>query len=446
MASSASDSAASIPSKDLKNALSPMASQWRELGVQFGFRESDLDGIQQSHPAGGVNQWLRSMLEAKIDSCPGFSWNDVLAALETLGQCTLAEHIRRTFCISHSPTAPAAGMSSPSFSSLSLSFTLHPRPPSLHLPHPSLSHTPSVYALHSMHNIVLNTHRNEVEVHKRQYIVGLKYQRDIYYHIPGLHIGSSSALSELMEENDVRLRDEFADLLVQACKQFEALVTPEAFRTYTRTVFVPAPFISTAVSIREMVGALTDHGRWNYLHYRSLLRLVRRFDRNRELEERCRKYEKSVAHFKFTTRIKDWIVKRNITNDSSQQSKLLPVEYSRLSAKVKINVTDERLGYVMKLWNSIAEHLFELPDLDAVLHNMKEECLLVTWLIPNSNELRDRIRENAPHCSSFFDQHRILYCLLDNECLYKSHVSSLICVRIVSLSISFCIYACMYII
>lgn len=222
----------------------------------------------------------------------------------------------------------------------------------------------------------------------------------------------------------MRLREEFADLVVQACRHFESTVRPEEFKTYARTIFVPAPFISAAVSVREMVDAITDHGRWNYLHYRSLLRVIKRYDHGGKLKERCCKYEASVAQFKLTTRIKDWIVKRNIEKHAPQQLKLLPAEYSKLSAKVKINITNETLSYVIQLWNHIAKDLVGLPDLDAVLHDMKEECLLVTWLIPNSDEVKTCIRRKAPISSAFFDQHRIQYCQLDNEYLYKSQVCS----------------------
>ena len=87
-----------IPLKDLKNALAPVAGMWRQLGVQFGFTEIELSAIQQEHPGGGVSQWLSSMLSAKLENTPGFSWSDVLSVLENLELHVQAAHIRVTHC------------------------------------------------------------------------------------------------------------------------------------------------------------------------------------------------------------------------------------------------------------------------------------------------------------------------------------------------------------
>ena len=66
--------------------------------MQFGFTENELDAIQAENPVGSVRQWLSSMLNAKLNNFAGFSWNDVISALEALGQSAVAVEVRQKFC------------------------------------------------------------------------------------------------------------------------------------------------------------------------------------------------------------------------------------------------------------------------------------------------------------------------------------------------------------
>lgn len=221
----------------------------------------------------------------------------------------------------------------------------------------------------------------------------------------------------MTEENEYRLKNEFADLLEESCTYIESNVKPDVFRTYLRTIFTPALHI-LGNTVREMFAV---HSHWNYLHYRSLLLMIRNFDKDGKMHGKCHKYHQSVAKFTFTTRVTDWITQRNLETAQGPQPPLQ--EYSKLTVKVNINITDAMLGYVIGLWTEIAEQLFRLPDLDAVLHDMKEQCLLITWLIPRSDNLQSRIKHNAPNSTSFFEQRKIQYCVLNNEQIYKSQVT-----------------------
>jgi len=86
-------SESSISHLDLVNALEPISSQWRQLGIQFRFTENDLDGIKQNSPHGGVEEWMSTMLDRKLRSTPGFGWDNIVEALRNIGCAALAEHI-----------------------------------------------------------------------------------------------------------------------------------------------------------------------------------------------------------------------------------------------------------------------------------------------------------------------------------------------------------------
>ena len=245
-----------------------------------------------------------------------------------------------------------------------------------------------------------------------------------YYAHDYLSSDSNRALAELIEENDSRLRDEFAALLEHTCSKLEAKISPSTFRTYAKVLFAPAKFISNRASIREIFDAITDHQRWNYLRYRSLLRILQRYKiDDTETRRISHDYEQSVAHFIFTTKVKDWIKKREyFQRMNSRKRRLKAGEYSELTVKLDIGVTEATLRYVDELWTTISEQLFQLPDLDAVLHDIKEGCILVTWRVPNSEEFKIEIRQKTLSNSEFFMERNIKYLGLDEEYFYISKV------------------------
>ena len=232
------------------------------------------------------------------------------------------------------------------------------------------------------------------------------------------------AVTEMVKIKESELKSEFAVLVEQACTCIEAnRVEPHVFRSYARTIFAPALHI-IGDDIREMFDLITAHCHWGYLHYRSLLEMVKKFDYDRQLHETLHQYKESVANFTFATRITDWIVAKNLrpTQSNNPPPPLEPSQYIELTVKVDINITDRMMTYVVGLWEEVAEQLLRLPNLDAVLHGIREECLLITWHLPNSEKLKALIRDRASQGTSFFEGHMIKYCLLDNEQIYMAKV------------------------
>ena len=78
--------------------LEPVASDWRPLGVKFGFSESQLDAIENDHPHGDVMQCLRSMLDRKMKQSTGLKWSDIVLALGKIGLGVSAEAIEKKYC------------------------------------------------------------------------------------------------------------------------------------------------------------------------------------------------------------------------------------------------------------------------------------------------------------------------------------------------------------
>ena len=68
-------------------------------------------------------------------------------------------------------------------------------------------------------------------------------------------------------------------------------------------------------------------------------------------------------------------------------------------------VIDKTLQYVKELWEAIAEDLLELPNLGAVLYDIKEGCLFISWLIPAREEMKGLIKRRVSCCEEFLKRH-----------------------------------------
>lgn len=219
-----------------------------------------------------------------------------------------------------------------------------------------------------------------------------------------------------MEENYWNVKDEFAALLEYACTRLvKAEVCPENFRTYLKGMFSPAGFIPTTSDVREMFNAITEKEGWNYMHFRSLKKTLKHYEiTDDETQKRFCDYEQSLASYHITTKIKDWIEKKNLDVKHSNQPQTLPThDCTKLSIKLHPHeVTDRTLQYIKELWETIAKGLLKLPDLDAVLFDITEGCLFITWLVPASD---DEIREIVLNHQSDFVKHNIVLLILNDE-------------------------------
>ena len=75
--------------------------QWNTLGLQLGLEEEVLNSIEvdQSHKS---VKCKRAMFRMWLKSNPTTSWNDLLKALEQIGEEETAEKVRKEFCVSQS--------------------------------------------------------------------------------------------------------------------------------------------------------------------------------------------------------------------------------------------------------------------------------------------------------------------------------------------------------
>ena len=95
---------------------------------------------------------------------------------------------------------------------------------------------------------------------------------------------------------------------------------------------------------------------------------------------------------------------------------LLPHDYDKLSVKLgQHDVTERSLQYVHDLWKYIAQHLLELPNLDAVLYDIQDGCILVTWLIPAALNAATRISSRILRCQDFVAKSEIVEMMISEK-------------------------------
>ena len=72
-------------------------SDWRSLGLNLGVRDYELDQIQSSHPTEGCGRWKQQTISLWLRCTPSASWENVVKALQMMGENTLAMKIHRKY-------------------------------------------------------------------------------------------------------------------------------------------------------------------------------------------------------------------------------------------------------------------------------------------------------------------------------------------------------------
>lgn len=225
------------------------------------------------------------------------------------------------------------------------------------------------------------------------------------------------ALKALRKENESKLRGKFGKLLIYTCKKLEAKVSSRDFRTFAKGALWPARSIPNSSRVRDIFDAITDNGYWNYLHCSTLIQLLEDCRiQDKRTKRKLFDYQQSLDFYALTTKIVDWIEQRS----KIPLEELSPHNHSKITVEIHSDeITDESLQYVRNLWKSVAKVVLYMPNLDAVLHDMKIKCISITWLIPASDEIEKWIRKRAPLCQDLFKEHNIVLFMLNDECIYK---------------------------
>ena len=84
---------------NLKNLSSELAAviNWFLLGINLGLPKHELSKIQQNYASQGIDQQRLEMLYLWLQRTPNATWEDVVRALQQMGENRVAENIREKY-------------------------------------------------------------------------------------------------------------------------------------------------------------------------------------------------------------------------------------------------------------------------------------------------------------------------------------------------------------
>ena len=189
--------------------------------------------------------------------------------------------------------------------------------------------------------------------------------------------------------------------------------------------------VESARNLSEIFRALSRYGLWDYLNYYLLQDMIEEFAHDDdELNGMMKQYQKDLTGHILTLKIQTYLDATHdelplvSTNDSENSDDetipALPPEqkyklFKKLRGKIKANVTDHTLNYIIDLWRSLRNQ-FALPRPAMILHDIAEGCIGITWLIPAN--LVKHIMRMAQETANMFAEEQILTMTLENQCIY----------------------------
>ena len=228
----------------------------------------------------------------------------------------------------------------------------------------------------------------------------------------------------LIHSNVERIEALFSALLLNVQAVFEANnVTVSRVRQFLVNFLKCEKCLPESIcNFNAMFTAVTMNGLWTYQHYSPLERLTDHFlPEELQIRDFMRNYKSQLAGFFLTTKLIDYIEYKQMLadeydDDSDHQStlkKYTAQHYRKIKIRLKMKrkLSEVSLGYVQKLWSSLAEE-YELPSLTAIIDTIVDGSLEITWLLP------PHVAEMIKPRAKFFRQFQIVQVFLDDNMIY----------------------------
>ena len=234
------------------------------------------------------------------------------------------------------------------------------------------------------------------------------------------------------------IEEKFSTLVTKSCRRLQSRKIKIRFKDvkmFLITMYsspksrdgstIVAAVVKSAASLEEIFLALSEHGVWNYLNYYLLQSIIKVFAHDdKELNSMMEQYQKDLTGYILTLRIQTYLdaTKHPIaTSGSDNTDEVVPLQqdyelFKKLTAKYEINITNHTLSYVIDLWQSLTKQ-FALPRPAMILHDIAEECIGITWLIPAN--LVKYVTKMAQETTNMFAEENVLRVTLEEQCIYR---------------------------
>ena len=236
---------------------------------------------------------------------------------------------------------------------------------------------------------------------------------------------------ELLRSNMEEIQGRFSSLLVIVRQTLESSnVNVLNLRQFLVGFFQRDDFLTDSPDLVKMFDRVTVTRLWDYQHYGPLERIVQHFlPKCDSVRDAVNNYKGYLSGFFATTKIIDYIKHlqpqkceaQMKSSSAATMDKYTAVHYQKLKVKLKLNrkLSEVSLSYISELWNAFSEE-FDLPSLTAVIDQLIEGSLIVTWLV--SPQDAETIASNAAKAIPFFRRHQIVIVTIDNHTIYDEDV------------------------
>ena len=148
---------------------------------------------------------------------------------------------------------------------------------------------------------------------------------------------------------------------------------------------------------------------WNFLNFDLLEHIINKFG-SEDLKQKMKSYKHDLQSFRKATRLRDFIDCWPVQGETPPEAEL-----REFVAKMKHDWDNCTLEDLDKLKGVITRKFF-LPEFALLLKQIKEGCVVITWLIPTSFV---KALQEATN-SEFFMEHKIEAITIDGQDCYHS--------------------------
>ena len=220
--------------------------------------------------------------------------------------------------------------------------------------------------------------------------------------------------------NETSIKGLFSTLLLNIRKALEShSIDIKDVRQFLAFFFQNREYFQDASCLEKIFTTASDFRLWDYENYGPLEALAKSLlPGDAAVERLVRDYKSNLSGYFMTIKVLEYMEKRKLEPDDLEEEpsplkKLSLKQYRKLKVVLQLErrVSELSLAYIHRLWVSFAEE-YELPSLTAIIDEIVEGSLTITWLV-----LRHVATMIKPR-SKFFRRHGIILVLIDDVILY----------------------------
>ena len=224
----------------------------------------------------------------------------------------------------------------------------------------------------------------------------------------------------MIRSNETTIKGLFSILLVKVRKALESYsVDIKDLRQFLSSFFKNDEYFRDVSCLEQLFTATSVNGLWDYKNYGPLEALAKNLlPDDPAIERLMRDYKSNLSGYFMTIKILEHMEKKRLQPDDSEEEpsplkKFSLKQYRKIKVVLQLDrrVSELSLAYIHSLWCSFAEE-YELPSLTAIIDEIVEGSLTVTWIV------LPHIASMIKPRSKFFRRHQIILVLIDDVILY----------------------------